>query len=100
MKRTPLFAFILIVVLMPAANYAQQLSNQEPGVRSRRTSEQKSAVVTRYVVQIGTGFGSVENADQMVSRLQSKYPGAYTQSPTGSSSLYRVRIGPFDSRED
>jgi cell division protein FtsN len=55
---------------------------------------------TRYIVQVGSSFGTVEKANELTAQLRHKYPSAHTQNPTGSDTLYRVRIGPYNSRED
>ena len=54
----------------------------------------------RYIVQVGSSFGTVEKANELTSQLRHKYPSAHTQNPTGDDTLYRVRIGPYNSRED
>jgi cell division protein FtsN len=55
---------------------------------------------TRYIVQVGASFGTVEKANELTAQLKKKYLGAHTQNPTGSDTLYRVRIGPYDRRDD
>ncbi|HSB10327.1 MAG TPA: SPOR domain-containing protein [Blastocatellia bacterium] len=54
----------------------------------------------RYVVQVGASFGTAEKANELTAQLKKKYASAYTQGPTSSDTLYRVRIGPYSSRED
>lgn len=54
----------------------------------------------RYIVQVGASFGTIEKANELTAQLRKKYPSAHTQAPTGSDTLYRVRIGPYNSRED
>ena len=54
----------------------------------------------RYIVQVGSSFGTVEKANELTSQLRHKYPSAHTKNPTGTDTLYRVRIGPYNSRED
>jgi len=55
---------------------------------------------TRYIVQVGASFGTVEKANELTAQLKKKYLGAHTQNPTGGDTLYRVRIGPYDRRDD
>jgi DedD protein len=54
----------------------------------------------RYVVQVGASFGTPDKANELTTQLRKKYPSAHTQNPTGADTLYRVRIGPYNSRED
>jgi len=54
----------------------------------------------RYVVQVGASFGTADKANELTTQLRKKYPSAHTQNPTGTDTLYRVRIGPYNSRED
>jgi len=55
---------------------------------------------TRYIVQVGASFGTVDKANELTAQLKKKYLGAHTQNPTGGDTLYRVRIGPYDRRDD
>ena len=56
--------------------------------------------ITHYTVQVGA-FGSVENAENLYKKLSTTYSDI-TISPTtsGGQTLYRVRIGTFQNRED
>jgi cell division protein FtsN len=62
--------------------------------------QQPSSSDTRYIVQVGASFGTVEKANELTAQLKKKYLGAHTQNPTGGDTLYRVRIGPYDRRDD
>jgi len=62
--------------------------------------QQASSGDTRYIVQVGASFGTVEKANELTAQLKKKYLGAHTQNPTGNDTLYRVRIGPYDRRDD
>jgi DedD protein len=64
------------------------------------TQSQPGGADARYIVQVGSSFGTVEKANELTSQLRHKYPSAHTQNPTGTDTLYRVRIGPYNSRED
>ena len=64
------------------------------------TQSQPGGTDARYIVQVGSSFGTVEKANELTSQLRHKYPSAHTQNPTGTDTLYRVRIGPYNSRED
>ena len=55
---------------------------------------------TRYIVQVGASFGTVDKANELTAQLKKKYLGAHTQNPTAGDTLYRVRIGPYDRRDD
>lgn len=54
----------------------------------------------RYIVRVSGSFGTLEKANQLTMELRRKYPSAYTQNPTGEDTLYRVHIGPYNTRED
>ena len=54
----------------------------------------------RYVVQVGASFGTAEKANELTNQLKKKYASAYTQNPIPPDTLYRVRIGPYNSRDD
>ena len=62
--------------------------------------QSSSSSDTRYIVQVGASFGTVEKANELTAQLKKKYLGAHTQNPTGGDTLYRVRIGPYDRRDD
>ena len=72
----------------------------KPASSSLTTQPPQASSDARYVVQVGASFGTAEKANELTSQLKKKYASAYTQSPTGSDTLYRVRIGPYNSRED
>jgi cell division protein FtsN len=67
---------------------------QEPGVAPAPGGE------ARYIVRVSGSFGTLEKANQLTMELRRKYPSAYTQNPTGEDTLYRVHIGPYNTRED
>jgi cell division protein FtsN len=77
-----------------AARTASVNANTQP------QAQPASATDTRYIVQVGASFGTVEKANELTAQLKKKYLGAHTQNPTGSDTLYRVRIGPYDRRDD
>jgi cell division septation protein DedD len=73
--------------------------NSQPASNGN-TQSQQGGSDARYIVQVGSSFGTVEKANELTSQLRHKYPSAHTQNPTGTDTLYRVRIGPYNSRED
>ncbi|MEK6409810.1 MAG: SPOR domain-containing protein [Acidobacteriota bacterium] len=85
---------------VPGASSANQASAVKPAPANSNTQPQQASSDTRYIVQVGSSFGTVEKANELTSQLRRKYPSAHTQNPTGSDTLYRVRIGPYNSRED
>jgi cell division protein FtsN len=105
------WAGLYVVKQDPTANSNQSRSANQ---NSRATTGNQNATATsnanmqsaqgsnetRYIVQVGSSFGTVEKANELTSQLRHKYPSAHTQNPTGSDTLYRVRIGPYNSRED
>jgi cell division septation protein DedD len=80
-----------------AAGGANQ--NSQPASNANIQS-QPGGSDARYIVQVGSSFGTAEKANELTSQLRHKYPSAHTQNPTGTDTLYRVRIGPYNSRED
>ena len=78
----------------------QGKTSQESPPRPRRAPEQQLSSDARYVVQLGASFRTAEKANELTSQLRRKYPSAHTENPSGSESLYRVRVGPYNSRDD
>ena len=78
--------------------------NQTPAARPPSTNAnnqpQQALRDARYIVQVGSSFGTAEKANELTTQLRKKYPSAHTQNPTGADTLYRVRIGPYNSREE
>ena len=91
-------------------NRAANQNARNPGSANQNSADHSSPNTTpqppqgssdaRYIVQVGSSFGTVEKANELTSQLRHKYPSAHTQNPTGTDTLYRVRIGPYNSRED
>lgn len=78
---------------------ANQSAAAKPAPANTNTQPAASSDA-RYVVQVGASFGTPEKANELTNQLRKKYPSAHTQNPTGADTLYRVRIGPYRSRED
>jgi cell division protein FtsN len=72
----------------------------KPAPANANTQQQQATDDARYIVQVGSSFGTADKANELTTQLSKKYPSAHTQNPTGSDTLYRVRIGPYNSRED
>ena len=72
----------------------------KPASANTNTLPQPTSSDARYIVQVGASFGTAEKANELTAQLRRKYPSAHTLNPTGSETLYRVRIGPYNSRED
>ena len=101
--RRNLLSFLLSIaasITFSASSVARGLSGQESTGRPRQTLDQQTSNDTRYVVQLGASFATAEKANEVMSQLRRKYPTAYTHNPIGSETVYRVRIGPFNSREE
>jgi cell division septation protein DedD len=81
------------------ASSANQNSTSQPSANTN-TQPSPPSSDARYIVQVGSSFGTVDKANELTSQLRHKYPSAHTQNPTGTDTLYRVRIGPYNSRED
>lgn len=56
--------------------------------------------LVRWVVQLGS-FSSMDNADNLVERVQAEGLSAYKEAVSSAgSTVYRVRVGPFIEREE
>lgn len=77
-----------------------QISASKPASANSNNQPQPPSSDARYIVQVGSSFGTAEKANELTAQLRRKYPSAHTQNPSGSDTLYRVRIGPYNSRED
>ena len=77
-----------------------QTSASKPASANSNNQPQQPSSDARYIVQVGSSFGTAEKANELTAQLRRKYPSAHTQNPSGSDTLYRVRIGPYNSRED
>ena len=75
-------------------------SNQQTMPVQQPATNNPQQKITIYTVQVGA-FGSVENAENLHKKLSAAYSDI-TISPTtsGGQTLYRVRIGTFENRED
>ena len=72
--------------------------DMEPGKAAAVTAP--SDPLVRWVVQVGS-FSSAANADNLVARLRLEGLSAYKESvSSGSSTVYRVRVGPFIERDE
>jgi len=98
--RRILVSLLVAIIASCASSLAQEISTQEPTGRPRQALDQPSPGDTRYVVQLESSFATAEKANEVTTQLRRKFPTAYTQKPSGSETRYRVRIGPFDSRDD
>src|SRR4029434_7818484 len=54
----------------------------------------------RYYVQLGSSFDTAAKANALTNKLRVTYPTVHTHFPSGDETQYRVRIGPFNTRED
>lgn len=100
--RHHLLSLLLVItaaIACSASSVTAKANAQESSTRPRRAPEQQVSSEARYVVQLGASFSTAEKANELTSRLQRKYPTAHTESPSGSETLYRVRIGPYNTRE-
>jgi cell division septation protein DedD len=76
----------------------QQARVREADDGTPRTAEEPGK--TRYLIQVAA-FGTDVQADKLTTDLRKKYRSAYTQPPVPGKedTLYRVNIGPYDTRE-
>ncbi|HKV38125.1 MAG TPA: SPOR domain-containing protein, partial [Blastocatellia bacterium] len=73
-------------------------SDRQPSGEQVGGNRERANANTRYVVTVAA-FGTSQEANQLTSELRRKYLSTYTQEPSGSDTLYRVNIGPYDKRE-
>ena len=72
--------------------------DMEPGKAAAVTAP--SDPLVRWVVQVGS-FSSAVNADNLVAKLRLEGLSAYKEAvSSGSSTVYRVRVGPFIERDE
>ncbi len=69
----------------------------KPEIRSEKPAE-KMQGSTQWAVQMGS-FSSKENADRLVKRLKAqKFLAYFEDVDSNGKVVYRVRVGPFDSK--
>ena len=69
-------------------------AQQQPAQDASQTSPD-----AKFVVQVYS-FGTGEKANELVAQLRKqRFFSAYAQGPTADDPLYRVRIGPFNDRD-
>lgn len=97
---------LLLVAFWAGLNVVKQDTTTTDGTPApdaaapvQSVGEQDNATA-RYVVRVGSSFGTAERANQLTAELRRKYPSAHTQVPTGSDTLFRVQIGPYENRQD
>ena len=102
MRRTQssILMAIIAAIGFSTSVFGQLPAKQGSPAKPRQTPVQQVSSDTRYIVQIGSSFETAEEANELTSKLRPKYPSAQTENPGGSEALYRVRIGPYASRED
>ena len=76
----------------------QSVSNKLASANTN--TQQPASSDARYIVQVGASFGTAEKANELTAQLRRKYPSAHTRNPTPPETLFRVRIGPYNTRED
>ncbi len=84
----------------PNSSSGNQSSASKPASANANTPSQPASSDARYIVQVGASFGTAEKANELSAQLRKKYASARTQNPTPPDTLFRVRIGPYNSRED
>ena len=89
----------------PANQNLQTGSSGSPSAPNKPASaninaQQPASSDARYIVQVGASFGTAERANELTAQLRRKYPSAHTRNPTPPETLFRVRIGPYNTRED
>lgn len=88
-----------------SARIAKELTGVNPRVVDLQPDQSSDAAnpadsLERWVVQVGS-FADSSNAKRIVSELKAKGMSAYSETVTSSSStIFRVRVGPFLEREE
>ncbi|MEK6320875.1 MAG: SPOR domain-containing protein [Acidobacteriota bacterium] len=97
--------FNVSVAIIAAIGFATSSLGQAPAkqgspARPRPAPAQQVSSDKRYIVLLGSSFETAEKANELTLQLRRKYPSAHTQGPSGSEVVYRVRIGPYASRDE
>jgi SPOR domain len=99
-----LFVLMILILGLSALTAGQEpkqeTPKQIPRTPSAHPAEQQPSSGTRYVVQLSETYATAKEADKITWHLRRQYPSAHTQSRSGSDTRYRVRVGPFENRED
>jgi cell division septation protein DedD len=72
-------------------------SSQRPNAASLQPEQNPPG--SGYILQVAV-FGTSEKAAELVAELRRKYKSAHTLNPTGEDTMYRVRIGPYTTRDE
>lgn len=83
-----------------SSSSGSQTPGSKPPSANTNTPPQTASSDARYIVQVGSSFGTAEKANELTAQLRRIYKSAQTQNPTPPETLYRVRIGPYNTRED
>ena len=93
-------AFLLVAFWAGLSVSRDKTTADARPAQAAAVSAQPQEGETRYTVYVAT-FGTLEKAKQLEAELHRRnYLSAYTQSPNGQDTLYRVNIGPYTSRAD
>jgi len=98
--QSSMLVMIIAVFGFSTSSLGQAPAKQGSPARPRQASGPQVSSERRYVVQVGSSFESLEKANDLTTKLRITYPSAHTQYPRGDDTFYRVRIGPYDVRED
>lgn len=93
-----------MLVMIAAFGFSTPSLGQTPAkqalpAKSRPAAGQHVSSERRYIVQVGS-FETAAKANELTRKLRLTYANAYTQSPGGDETLYRVFVGPFNGREE
>ena len=76
-----------------------KMAHLEPETRPKKSPE-KTESEPKWAVQMGS-FSNKENANRLVQRLKNqKYPAYYEDAVSAGKTIYRVRVGPFNSKAE
>jgi sporulation related protein len=100
MRRIQSSILVIIIAALgsPTSILGQVPAKQGSPPRPRQASGQQAS--GRYIVQVGSSFERADRANELTRKLRLTYPNAYTQSPSGDETVYRVFVGPFNTREE
>jgi len=93
----------ILVIIIAALGSTTSILGQVPAKqgsppRARQASGQQAS--GRYIVQVGSSLERADRANELTRKLRLTYPNAYTQSPGVDETVYRVFVGPFNTREE
>jgi ATP-dependent Lon protease len=92
-------SIMFVAIIVASVGFSTAIKAQAPpkGSPAKPPSQQGSG---RYIVQVGAVFPTSTKAKELVMKLQAAYPSAHIEARGDPDPIYRVVIGPYNTRED